>query len=58
MTENFPEKLHQWSVNNQKLQKFMPVLGVNLCEKFSKTLCKMQNFPVALKWFLNQLKTF
>ena len=35
------EKLHQGNINNQKVQKFVPVLDRNLeCEKCSKTFCK------------------
>ena len=39
MTENFQEKLQQWSVNNQKVQKFMSVLELNLGVKNSPKLC-------------------
>ena len=33
MTENFQDKLHQEKCNNQKVQKFVPVLEVNLSVK-------------------------
>ena len=33
MTENFQDKLHQEKFNNQKVQKFVPVLEVNLSVK-------------------------
>ena len=33
MTENFPDKLTKRSANNQKVQKFLPVLEGNLSGK-------------------------
>ena len=30
MTENFQDKLHQEECNNQKVQKFVPILEENL----------------------------
>ena len=33
MTENFQDKLHQEECNNQKVQKFVPVLEENLSVK-------------------------
>ena len=33
MTENFQDKLHQEKCNNQKVQKFVPVLEGNLSVK-------------------------
>ena len=70
MTENFQGKLHQEECNNQKVQKFVPVLEGNLSVKNAPKLsakylqdktCKtkqMQNIPLTLRTFLNQLKTF
>ena len=70
MTENFQDKLHQEECNNQKVQKFVLVLEENLSVKNTPKLsakylqdktCKikqMQNIPLTLRTFLNQLKTF
>ena len=70
MTENFQDKLHQEECNNQKVQKFVPVLEENLSVKNAPKLsakylqdktCKtkqMQNIPLTLRTFLNQPKTF
>ena len=70
MTENFQGKLHQEECNNQKVQKFVLVLEENLSVKNTPKLsakylqdkiCKikqMQNIPLTLRAFLNQLKTF
>ena len=70
MTENFQGKLHQEECNNQTVQKFVPVLEENLSVKNAPKLsakylqdktCKtkqMQNIPLTLRTFLNQLKTF
>ena len=70
MTENFQDKLHQEECNNQKVQKFVLVLEENLSVKNAPKLsakylqdktCKtkqMQNIPLTLRTFLNQLKTF
>ena len=64
------EKLHKGSLINKKLQKFVPVLDVNLSvknaprlssEHLGDKICKIkqiQNIPVMLKTFLNQLKLF
>ena len=61
MTENFQDKLHQEECNNQKVQKFVPVLEENLSVKnvpklSAKNLqdktCKtkqMQNIPLTLE---------
>ena len=61
MTENFHDKLYQEECNNQKVQKFVPVLEKNLsvkiAPKFSAKylqdkICKakeMQNFPLTLE---------
>ena len=69
MTENFQDKLHQEECNNQKVQKFVLVLEENLSVKNTPKLsakylqdktCKikqMQNIPLTLRTFLNQLKT-
>ena len=58
------------TVNNQEVQKFVPVLEGNLSVKNAPKLsakylqdkiCKikqMQNIPLTLRAFLNQLKTF
>ena len=70
MTENFQDKLHQEECNNQKVQKFVLVLEENLSVKNTPKLsakylqdktCKtkqMQNIPLTLRTFLNQLKCF
>ena len=39
MIKNLPEELHQGSINNQKVQNFVPVLLEG--EKCSKTFCKI-----------------
>ena len=61
MTENFQDKLHQEECNNQKVQKFVPVLEENLSVKNTPKLsakylqgktCKtkqMQNIPLTLE---------
>ena len=61
MTENFQDKLHQEECNNQKVQKFVPVLEENLSVKNAPKLsakylqdktCKtkqMQNIPLTLE---------
>ena len=42
MTENFQDKLHQEDVNNQKVQKFVPVLEGNLNVKNApKIFCQI-----------------
>ena len=38
MTENFQGKLHQEECNNQKVQKFVPVLEENLSVKNASKL--------------------
>ena len=65
MIKTFLEKLHQRSLNNQKAQKFVPVLGENLRVKNAPKLsakylvdkiCKIkqiQNIQVTLRIFLN-----
>ena len=70
MTENFQDKLTKRSANNQKVQKFVPVLEGNLSGKnYPKlsakylqdkicTINQMQNVLVTLRVFLNQPKTF
>ena len=74
MTENFQDKLHQKECKQSKGAKICARIGKELkCEKFSKTFCKiftrqnmkkslkikqLQNIPVTLRTFLNQLKTF
>ena len=70
MTENLQGKLHQAECNNQKVHKFVLVLEENLSVKNTPKLsakylqdktCKtkqMQNIPLTLRTFLNQLKTF
>ena len=70
MIENNQEKLHQGSINNQKVQKFVPVLDGNLIVEntpkiyvkyLEHKICKfkqIQNILVTLRTFLNQLKTF
>ena len=70
MIKTFLEKLHQRSLNNQKAQKFVPVLGENLSVKNAPKLsakylvdkiCKIkqiQNIQVTLRIFLNQLNFF
>ena len=71
MTENFQNMFYtKRSVNNQEVQKFVPVLKENLSLKnppklsakyLQGKICKikqMQNIPVTLRTFQNQLKTF
>ena len=70
MIRNVQEKLHQGSINKQKVQKFVPVLYGNLSVKNAPKLsakyledkkCKIkqiQNLPLTLSIFLNQLKNF
>ena len=71
MTENFQNTFYtKRSVNNQEVQKFVPVLKENLSLKnppklsakyLQDKICKikqMQNIPVTLRTFQNQLKTF
>ena len=59
MTEKFQGNLHQEECNNQKVQKFVPVLQENLSVKnFPKILCQifsrqnMQNQTNA-KYYIN-----
>ena len=71
MTQNFQNTFYtKRSVNNQKVQKFVPVLKENLNLKNAPKLsakylqgkiCKikqMQSIPVTLRTFQNQLKSF
>ena len=70
MIKNLQEKLHHGSLNNQKVQTFVPVLDGNLSVKNAPKLsakyledkiCKikqMQNIPVTLRTFLNHLELF
>ena len=70
MIKNFQEKLHQESINNQTVQKFVPVLHGNLSVKNAPKLSAkyledkihkiklIQNIPVTLRTFSNQLKIF
>ena len=64
------EKLHQQSINNQKVQKFVPVLDGNLSVKnaskpstkyLEDKICKIkqiQNIPLTLRIFLNKIRIF
>ena len=68
MIENLQETLHKGSVNNQKVQKFVPVEYGNLSMKnapkpsakyLEDNICKIkqiQNLPVSLRTFLNTVK--
>ena len=69
MIENLQEALHKGSVNNQKVQKFVPVeeygnlIMKNTPKRSAKYLedniCKIkqiQNIPVTLRIFLNTVK--
>ena len=68
MVENFKRSYIKESINNQKMQKFVPVLDGNLSMKnapklsakyFQDKICKMkqiQNISVTLRIFL-QLKS-
>ena len=71
MTENFQDKLHQEECKQSKSAKIcVPALKGNLSVKNVPKLsakylqdktCKikqMQNIPLTLRTFLNQLKTF
>ena len=70
MIKYLQEKLHQRSISNQKVQRFVPVLHGNLRVKnapklsakyLQNKICKIkqiQNIPVTLRTFLNQLKHF
>ena len=69
MTENFQGKLHQEECNNQKVQKFVPVLEENLSVKNAPKLsakylqdktCKtkqMQNIPLTLEGIFKSNKS-
>ena len=69
MTENFQDKLHQEERNNQKVQKFVPVLEENLSVKNAPKLsakylqdktCKtkqMQNIPLTLQDIFKSTKS-
>ena len=69
MTENFQDKLHQEECNNQKVQKFVPVLEENLSVKNAPKLsakylqdktCKtkqMQNIPLTLEDIFKSTKS-
>ena len=69
MTENFQDKLHQEDCNNQKVQKFVPVLEENLSVKNAPKLsakylqdktCKtkqMQNILLTLKDIFKSTKS-
>ena len=69
MTENFQGKLHQEECNNQKVQKFVPVLEENLSVKNAPKLsakylqdktCKtkqMQNIPLTLEDIFKSTKS-
>ena len=70
MTENFEDKLHQEECKLLKGAKNCASIRKELeCEKCSKTFCQkftrqtckikqIQNIPLTLRTFLNQLKTF
>ena len=70
MIKYLQEKLHQRSISNQKVQRFVPVLHGNFRAKnapklsakyLQSKICKIkqiQNIPVTLRTFLNQLKHF
>ena len=70
MIKYLQEKLHQRSISNQKVQRFVPVLHGNLRAKnapklsakyLQNKICKIkqiQNIPVTLRTFLYQLKHF
>ena len=74
VTENFQENLHQKESKQSKCVRICASIRKELeCEKFSKTFCKVftrqnmqkickikqvQNIPVTLRTFSNQLKTF
>ena len=69
MIKNLQEKLHQISINNQKM-KFLPLSDGNLSVKNAPKLSakyledkiskmeQIQNIRVTLRTFLNQLKIF
>ena len=69
MTENFQDKLHQEECNNQKVQKFVPVLEENLSVKNAPKLsakylqdktCKtkqMQNITLTLEDIFKSTKS-
>ena len=69
MTENFQDILHQEECNNQKVQKFVPVLEENLSVKNAPKLsrkylqdktCKtkqMQNIPLTLEDIFKSTKS-
>ena len=69
MTENFQDKLHQEECNNQKMQKFVPVLEENLSVKNVPKLsakylqgktCKtkqVQNIPLTLEGIFESTKS-
>ena len=69
MTENFQDKLHQEKCNNQKVQKFVPVLEENLSVKNAPKLsakylqdkiCKtkqMQNITLTLEDIFKSTKS-
>ena len=69
MTENFQGELHQEECNNQKVQKFVPVLEENLSVKNAPKLsakylqdktCKtkqMQNIPLTLEDIFKSTKS-
>ena len=56
MIENFQEKLHQESVNNQKVQKFVPVLDGILRVKMLQII--LQNIWKTKYAKSNKYKTF
>ena len=65
ITENFQDKLHQEECKESKGAKICASIRTKLeCQKCSKTFCKifagqkMQNIPLTLRTFLNQLKAF
>ena len=56
MIKNLKENLHQESINNQKVQKFVPVLDVNLSVKIApKPSAKQLKIKYAKS---NKYKTF
>ena len=56
MTENFQDKLHLEECNNQKVQRFLPVLEEHLsvenARKLSANICKAKHAKT------NKCKTF
>ena len=59
MTENFQDKLHQEECNNQKVQKFVPVLEENLSVKNAPKLSTkyLQDKTCQINIFLEKRST-